>query len=95
MFARIDLHVRKADFAAEVRAGYREGPAPVWGSAALPRGVPFVVQPLRGSWGVRPKAWCGFREKETRPEKSNPPGGLLAKLAWPGLGGHARLFPFL
>lgn len=31
MFLRIDLHVRETDYAAEVRAGYREGPAPVWG----------------------------------------------------------------
>lgn len=31
MFVRIDLHVRPDDFAAEVRCGYREGPAPVWG----------------------------------------------------------------
>jgi hypothetical protein len=34
MFVRIDLHVRETDFAAEVRAGYREGPAPIWGATA-------------------------------------------------------------
>ena len=34
MFVRIDLHVREADFAAECRCGYLDGPAPRWAASA-------------------------------------------------------------
>jgi len=55
MFVRIDLHIRADDFAAEVRCGYRAGPAPVWGGqgATADEAIERAARLALDYWGWR------------------------------------------